>query len=423
MGSIAKIAERCFNAVIRRAFRLKRRFPHLLRQQDTRKWNVPEEFPSTECGFVDRVWQFGKAGEVPHGRFVRLFADGRVGGYLRRRAAHWECTGTALRLLDARGNVTILFDRAARDGAAGLRVTGGTARASGGRCFLEEHRPPQPLSPYPVALDWRIDPEHERRRHLVLIGADERATHVRWPRDIAAGERDWDLGVIFYGQVANYPPPDDCAFSVYIPKSSKFQSLYQVLHAGSRLWQYERIWLPDDDIMISWRDIKRMFSICDRFRLVLAQPALTAESYVGHRITRRRRGSLLRFVRFVEGMAPVFTRDALRVVAPTFAGASAGWGLDHVWPKLLGEPPEGLAIIDAVAMTHTRPVAARYGVVGALLEMNRLMESFGVAEDFTELAGISDEDGRGRGAECVPQGATVGRPVVHWTRDPPRISR
>ena len=40
---------------------------------------------------------------------------------------------------------------------------------------------------------------------------------------------------------------------------------------------------------------------------------------------------------------------------PTFSNVGSGWGLDFVWPKLLG-CPHRVGIVDRVAVTHTRPV-------------------------------------------------------------------
>jgi len=65
----------------------------------------------------------------------------------------------------------------------------------------------------------------------------------------------------------------------------------------------------------------------------------------------------LRFTRFVEVMTPIFSRNALRVCAPTFAESRSGWGLDWVWPTLCErEGLDGIAIIDATPVRHTRPV-------------------------------------------------------------------
>ncbi len=59
---------------------------------------------------------------------------------------------------------------------------------------------------------------------------------------------------------------------------------------------------------------------------------------------------------FVEIMMPAFSRRALEMLLPTFdlSVTGWGWGLDSVWPKLLGY--ENVGIIDGVTAVHTRPV-------------------------------------------------------------------
>lgn len=384
---------RRINRILHPVARVARSLSYLSRPREAPAWAPIPELSLTARDIVERVWQYGRVGGTPHGNYVRLFADKRTGGCLGNGVARWTCDGASLDLYDARGDRVMQFDRAEYHPTRGFRLLGHSLhpRDSGPRA-LTEYASAGQLSSRPVTLDWRATPRPAQRKNLVLIGANEQSLHHQWPREIADAERSWDLGVIFYGRAENYPPPGPCEFSVRLPKSSKFPALHAVLHAGSALWAYERIWIPDDDIMMSWSDITRMFDICRHHHLVLAQPALTPDSFVAHPITRRHPGSELRFVRFVEGMAPVFHRDALRVAVSTFANVEVGWGLDHVWPKLLGEPADGLAIIDRVAMTHTRPVAGRYSAIRAAWEMSRLLASYGVIEDFSELA-IVPQDG------------------------------
>ncbi|MEJ7660045.1 MAG: DUF707 domain-containing protein [Hymenobacter sp.] len=58
----------------------------------------------------------------------------------------------------------------------------------------------------------------------------------------------------------------------------------------------------------------------------------------------------------VEVMAPLFSQDALRQCLVSFNENKSSWGLDSVWPKILGYPQNKLGVFDAVVMEHTRPV-------------------------------------------------------------------
>lgn len=386
--ALAERACRCGDAARRGTRNLRRRL-------EAGEWDVRAGLPP-DAALQERTWQVCRRGGPPRGRFVLFLPDGTLAGAPPAGATRWETAGGRLLLRDAQGAEVQRFERVARHPVWGIRLLGAAGIA------LEATPIPCRLSGVPVTLDWRIDPARGRRRNLVLIGANERSLHQRWPQEGGDAGRTWDLGIIFYGDAAGYPPAGVHECAIHLPGSGKFAALHTVLHEGSVLWQYEHIFLPDDDLLMSWRDITRMFAICERHGLLLAQPALTAQSFVAHRVTRQRDGSELRFVRFVEGMAPVFTRQALRLVLPTFTLTRSGWGIDHIWPKLLGEPARGLAIIDAVPMTHTRAVGTNYSRFRARREMARLLGACGVRMDFSECGAVPAIPAPPAGVSPVP---------------------
>jgi hypothetical protein len=53
-------------------------------------------------------------------------------------------------------------------------------------------------------------------------------------------------------------------------------------------------------------------------------------------------------------MCPLFSRDALRLVLPTFTLNVSAWGIDWLWASMFR--PEELAVVDATPMDHTRPL-------------------------------------------------------------------
>jgi hypothetical protein len=138
--------------------------------------------------------------------------------------------------------------------------------------------------------------------------------------------------------------------------------------------------MPDDDLMTGWRDINRLFEICYRHSLMLAQPSLGANSFISHALTRQDERYWLRFSKFVEIMCPLFSREALRICIETFKGMNSGWGLDHMWLRLLGDIASRIAIIDEVAVLHGRPIGQNYNRAEALEEAKRLLQLYG-AED------------------------------------------
>jgi hypothetical protein len=216
-----------------------------------------------------------------------------------------------------------------------------------------------------------------RRRNLVIMGAGETSLHHQWVRDIPDSERNWDLCLSFYGKPENYPPPGPYEYASRQPGVRKWIAIHAAMYEGSPFWDYERIFVIDDDILTSWSVINRFLDICEAFDLQLAQPSLKPDCFVTHALTAQRPGSLIRFTTFVEAMAPCFTSAALRQCIAVTQGGYYGFGIDHLWPLILGAPYEKIAIVDAVAIDHTRHVATSYPIELAVAEEIDLFARYG----------------------------------------------
>lgn len=166
--------------------------------------------------------------------------------------------------------------------------------------------------------------------------------------------RNWDLHLVPYeplGPLAGV----DCSASEVIP-GPKWTGLRQVLNDWGDWRGYEHVWLPDDDIRADQTVINRMFDVAGALGLQLFAPALDASSHFAHFITMQQPRFYGRWVGFVEIMVPGFERAALEQLLPTFdlSVTGWGWGLDALWPKLLGY--DNIGILDGTPVTHTRPV-------------------------------------------------------------------
>jgi hypothetical protein len=64
----------------------------------------------------------------------------------------------------------------------------------------------------------------------------------------------------------------------------------------------------------------------------------------------------MRYTNFIEVMAPCFSNKMLFKSLDLFDRSLSGWGMDFVWSKIAENPDRGIAIIDAIAITHTRPI-------------------------------------------------------------------
>jgi len=190
------------------------------------------------------------------------------------------------------------------------------------------------------------------RQNLVLTRVGNNSLHPGW---LGADEpRNWDLYLCPYQPIA--PQPDiECVVGEVVP-GPKWSGIRTVLNAWDGWREYDQIWLPDDDIRATQGAINGMFDVAGAVGLELFAPALDLASYYAHFDTMQNPSFFGRWVGFVEIMVPGFSRAALEAVLPTLdlTETGWGWGLDSVWPKLLGY--ENVGIIDGITVTHTRPV-------------------------------------------------------------------
>jgi FkbM family methyltransferase len=357
---------------------------------------VAAEFP----GFPhSMLWTFGRRGR-PYTGMLRCLPDGRIGGYVHSNESFWRLGEEGLTFLDSERRPSTVFDRAAIN-AAGLPIlTGSMVYDQAVTHRLEAVADPHTISTAPEKFpidDHRTGP---RRRNLVIMGANEESLHHQWPQDVPDSERNWDLCLSFYGAPENYPPPGPYEYASRQPGVRKWIAIHAAMYEGSPFWDYERIFVIDDDILTSWSDINRFLDICEAYDLQLAQPSLKPDCFLNHEITAQKPGSLLRFTTFVEAMAPCFARAALRQCIAVTQGAFYGWGIDHLWPMILGAPRDKLAIVDAVAIAHTRPLAVTYPRELAAFEEQELYQCYGNPDRLgvRELTQITLPDGFGTAA-------------------------
>ncbi|HEX8646605.1 MAG TPA: hypothetical protein VF715_06865 [Thermoleophilaceae bacterium] len=190
------------------------------------------------------------------------------------------------------------------------------------------------------------------RRNLVISRVGANSLHPGWIDPNA--ERTWDLYLSPY-----QPIPDQGALDCQVGEviaGPKWTGIRDVLASWDGWREYDHVWLPDDDIAATPDAINAMFEVAEGAGLDLFAPALDEGSYYAHFIAMRNTSFFGRRVGFVEIMIPGFSRAGLERLAPTFAETETGWGwgLDSVWPKLLGYTDVG--IIDAVTVSHTRAV-------------------------------------------------------------------
>ncbi|MGB7759053.1 MAG: DUF707 domain-containing protein [Bryobacteraceae bacterium] len=220
------------------------------------------------------------------------------------------------------------------------------------------------------------------RRNLVIVRAGDGSLHPDW-LNRPGEERNWDLIVSYWGDSPEMYRGGD--WLRIDGKGLKFQALNELVHThGELVRKYDYVWVTEDDLACTCRDIDRFFDICREERLDLAQPALTQDSYFSHTITLESPCFRLRYTSFVENMAPCFSAGAFVKVTPTLKDSLCGYGLEEVWVMLLGEEGK-VAIVDEIQMRHTRPIGGGqlYKALGALGktgwdEMDSVFAKYGI---------------------------------------------
>ena len=171
-------------------------------------------------------------------------------------------------------------------------------------------------------------------------------------------------------------------------RGGKFANLNRVAETAGPL-AADWVLILDDDLGVGRHFLDRLLIVAERFRLTLAQPALSRASY-GWWNVNRRRPALVRETRFVEiGPAVLMGRDAYKALTP-FPDEGMGWGLCLHWAAVAEREGWRLGVVDAVPVRHeSRRTASAVDVAGARAAAERLLanrEHITYVEAETELA-------------------------------------
>lgn len=110
------------------------------------------------------------------------------------------------------------------------------------------------------------------------------------------------------------------------------------------------VWIPDTAVVCPAGTVDALFALHEELHLQVSHPALSFAGAAAHPLTRPHPGFSVRWVDHVEQTAPMFARDALRRVLPTF-GAGDPAGLPHAWRVLVASGDEDAAVLDCLPVT------------------------------------------------------------------------
>ncbi|WP_411034596.1 hypothetical protein [Shinella sp. BYT-45] len=339
------------------------------------------------------TWAFLRENGDSIAPVLRFLPNGVVGGYIHPFERCWALADGKLRFLNIYGQTTTEFGDHAEDEHGLLRLKGRSRVDPGTVHVLERAAMPSARDFGQAASDdvpqFRIAESvgRGRRRNLVVLRANAHSLHTQWPANIGEEDRNWDLCISWYGREL----PENLAgweYFTHQPNDRKFSAIYKLFLEGSPLLDYENIYMPDDDLMTSWGDINKLFNIFRLGGFDIAQPSLVPTSYVTHPVTAQNPDYVLRYTSFVELMCPVFTRAFLRICLPTFEASFSGFGLDHIWSQLAGRVPGRIAIIDDIAVAHTRPPNKNYDVIAAIMEERSMAGLYRSSKSYETFGGI-----------------------------------
>ena len=176
----------------------------------------------------------------------------------------------------------------------------------------------------------------------------------RWIQHKAMKD-NWDFAALYYGADPSFSCPECVA--VQRLDGAKWHLVYEFLMGED--WKilssrYSSVMIPDNDLIMTADVISEFFDVFHERNLTIGQPSLCQPcSYTAWPVLYQQKGNLLRYTSFVELMTPTFSTEFLNtVVRETIEDAHIGWGLDHVWPLLLGFSKTKVGVVDAVCIVH-----------------------------------------------------------------------
>jgi hypothetical protein len=228
------------------------------------------------------------------------------------------------------------------------------------------------------------------REYLVFVRAGKTSLHPTW---LAADfDRNWDCCVNAWGEQAT-EAPDAQAEWHETGGLNKFAGFQEIFPRVLARYGHRYVLMLDDDLEFEPGAISRFFRYCDAHRLNLCQPAIRLGSNANHVLNLRNPFCTVRRVNFVEVMAPCLDRATIDLLMPTLTLTQCTWGIDWAWASMLGEQRR-LAVVDAVAMHHTKPMDVvggpfyerlkRMGIDPAQ-ELAQVHERYPIAEPFRTL--------------------------------------
>lgn len=204
----------------------------------------------------------------------------------------------------------------------------------------------------------RLSPFPTPKPSLVVVRAGGKSLHAQW-LDQPYEARAFDLIVSYFDADAYAAHMPQDGVQAILVKGGKWDGLFETFKAFPHHTNYTHIWLPDDDIATTGADINGMFDAAESHDLAVCQPSLTLDSYFSHFMFLTCKGFARRYTNYIEIMIPCLSAGIFAQTLPLFEDTMSGYGLDYLWCRMKGAGPYKAAILDEIAMHHTRPIGSQ----------------------------------------------------------------
>lgn len=224
------------------------------------------------------------------------------------------------------------------------------------------------------------------KRFIIIANVSDASQHASW----LMGSPLFDVFLNYVGDTEGLFK-EDATFYEYTPSLTpdycddnginpikKFSSLGSLVE---QYWEllatYDAFWFPDDTLISNTDDINRFFKLFDGHDLALAEPSLidTQEASPNLEMDKSQTTPqcLMRFVNYIDTLAPLMSRDCLMALHPSFSGQSshsiepsvdilsksAASPLYLEWAQQLKDNKNKLAVFDAIKMARSSTVEWR----------------------------------------------------------------
>jgi len=145
-------------------------------------------------------------------------------------------------------------------------------------------------------------------------------------------QRRWDLVVAYYGDDSGeFEEIKRLSAYAFRTKGGKCQNLQKFVTQNPKfLDRYSYVWVCDDDLRMSAKQIDEAFAIAEFFQFWIAQPAFSPRGKISHPITAYAGPQCdYRSVNYIEITAPIFRKDKLIQFLKVYDGSLTGYGIDY----------------------------------------------------------------------------------------------